>query len=386
MFYILKKIIYFFLVPFYKKKILFYVDPTFLGELISLIYIKSLQYNTKITVIIDPFKILSKKKYINLKIFLLAYREINGKKFNSIYNFFSYLFYRSVQYNPKFKSILEKGYEHNDPTTFKSLSDYKEKYFDFNENVKDDRLKKLLKEEFILFHCRDAEYKKKAYNIDMSYHDYRNEDLNRYENSLSSLSNEKNLKLIRFGSIGKQKCKNPAIYDYTFSQLRNETNDIHLMKNCKLYVGTGSGPDTLAINFQKPIVFINWVHLPNLFTFQSNVVAIFKKIYNKKEKKFIKFKDLLDLNFKLNKEKTPVGLYFKSQQYQYNDLEVINNSEDEIYYAVKEMLDYLEGRFNFDKETQNKFKQIYHQNNKNKINNRFFISEYFIKKNLDLFY
>ena len=88
MFYILKKIIYFFLVPFYKKKILFYVDPTFLGELISLIYIKSLQYNTKITVIIDPFKILSKKKYINLKIFLLAYREINGKKFNSIYNFF----------------------------------------------------------------------------------------------------------------------------------------------------------------------------------------------------------------------------------------------------------------------------------------------------------
>ena len=76
------------------------------------------------------------------------------------FTIFSYLFYRSVQYNPKFKSILEKGYEHNDPTTFKSLSDYKEKYFDFNENVKDDRLKKLLKEEFILFHCRDAEYKK----------------------------------------------------------------------------------------------------------------------------------------------------------------------------------------------------------------------------------
>ena len=52
---------------------------------------------------------------------------------------------------------------------------------------------------------------------------------------------------------------------------------------------------------------------------------------------------------------------------------MINNSEDEIYYAVKEMLDYLEGRFNFDKETQNKFKQIYYQNNKNKINNRFYL-------------
>ena len=62
------------------------------------------------------------------------------------------------------------------------------------------------------------------------------------------------------------------------------------MKNCKLYVGTGSGPDTLVINFQKPIVFINWVHLPNLFTFQSNVVAIFKKIYNKKEKNLLNLK------------------------------------------------------------------------------------------------
>ena len=64
---------------------------------------------------------------------------------------------------------------------------------------------------------------------------------------------------------------------------------------------------------------------------------------------------------------------------------MINNSEDEIYYAVKEMLDYLEGKFNFDKETQNRFKQIYYQNNRNKINSKFFISDYFIKKNLDLF-
>ena len=47
------------------------------------------------------------------------------------------------------------------------------------------------------------------------------------------------------------------------------------MKNCEIYIGTGSGPDILAINFQKPLVYINWIHPSNLFTFQNNVVVIF---------------------------------------------------------------------------------------------------------------
>ena len=41
------------------------------------------------------------------------------------------------------------------------------------------------------------------------------------------------------------------------------------MKNCDIYIGTGSGPDILAMNFQKPIVYTNWIHPPNLFTFQK---------------------------------------------------------------------------------------------------------------------
>ena len=85
----------------------------------------------------------------------------------------------------------------------------------------------------------------------------------------------------------RKKCNNENIFDYTFSEYRNQTNDLFLMKNCEIYIGTGSGPDILAINFQKPLVYINWIHPSNLFTFQNNVVVIFKKVFDKRKKIYI---------------------------------------------------------------------------------------------------
>ena len=68
-----------------------------------------------------------------------------------------------------------------------------------------------------------------------------------------------------------------------------------------------------------------------------------------------------------------------------SNLELIHNSEDEIYHAVDEMINYVNGNFEFDENLQNKFRSIYKKNMKNKINDKFFVSEYFIKKNLNLF-
>ena len=370
-----------------KGKKFYYINPSFLGAFTDLIYFNSTK--EKITLILDAKEILKKNPLVNINFFILAYEKINNKKFNFFENFINYLFFRIVRYDKKYKNFFVDFSFHNNTKVFevfKILSKKKIISFGFNEEIKDRIISDLTKKEILLFHCRDESYKKKVFETDLSYHDYRNEDLRIYENALNKVNKKKNYSTVRFGSIGEKKCqKENGIFDYTFSKFRNQFNDIHLMKNCKIYIGTGSGPDTLALNFQKPIVFINWIHLPNLFTFQNNIVAIFKKIYDKKEKKFLKFKDLLNLNFKLNKEKTPVGLYYRSQQYQLNNLEVINNSEDEIYNAVKEMLNYLDGRFNFDIKVQDKFREQYHKYNKNEISDKFFISEYFIKKNLDLF-
>ena len=157
------------------------------------------------------------------------------------------------------------------------------------------------------------------------------------------------------------------------------------MKKCDLYVGTASGPDILAINFQRPIVYVNWLHIPNLYSFQNNTVVIFKKLFDENKNQFINFNKLLDLNFKLNNEKLPVSLFQDTAQFKRNNLKVVDNTEEEIFHAVKEMLDFLDGKFSFNQELQLNFKKNFTKSTGNKFSESFFISEYFIKKNISLF-
>jgi putative glycosyltransferase (TIGR04372 family) len=369
--------------PLFKDKKFFYVNPSYLGSLSNLIYLMAI--NKKVTLILDAKEMLKKNSKINKKIFLIAYEKFNKKKFNTLENYFYYIFFRLVQYDKKYHIFFVKAFNHNDQEVFKNLYNYNKVSFDFKEKIKDENLLDLIKKEILIFHCRDAKFKKNISNNDMSYHNYRNENLTIYENAISRFKHNQNYELLRFGSIGENKCKKSSIFDYTFSNIRNETNDIHLIKNCKVYIGAPSGPDILAMNYQKPIVYINWIHLPNLFTFQKNTVVIFKKIYNKKKKEFISFQNLLNKNYFLNDKKTPVGLYDTSQQYENSELELIHNTEEEIYNAVNEMINFIDGKFKFNSDLQNRFKKIYYKNNNNLINENFFVSEYFIKQNLDLF-
>ena len=80
-----------------------------------------------------------------------------------------------------------------------------------------------------------------------------------------------------------------------------------------------------------------------------------------------------------------MGLYDTSQQYENSELELIHNTEEEIYNAVNEMINFIDGKFKFNSNLQHIFKKIYYKNNNNLINENFFVSEYFIKQNLDLF-
>ena len=73
-----------------------------------------------------------------------------------------------------------------------------------------------------------------------------------------------------------------------------------------------------------------------------------------------------------------------TEQFILNDLEVIDNTEDEIFHAVNEMNEYLEGRFIFNEASQNLFRNLYKKHINLPISQNFYISEYFIKKNINL--
>ena len=75
--------------------------------------------------------------------------------------------------------------------------------------------------------------------MNTNYHSYRNESFANYEKALSKFF-VKDFNIIRFGSKAEKKCNNENIFDYTFSEYRNQTTDLFLMKNCEIYIGTGS--------------------------------------------------------------------------------------------------------------------------------------------------
>ena len=124
-----------------------------------------------------------------------------------------------------------------------------------NIQNKDTNFTKLKNNNFLLFSCRDNAYKEKNHGTKLNYHSYRNESLINYEKSFVSL--KKQFNIVRFGSVVSEKIKDDGIFDYSFSEDRNEINDLWLMKNCYIYIGTGSGPHLLAMNYQKPIVYTN---------------------------------------------------------------------------------------------------------------------------------
>ena len=273
----IKKIIFLLFFIFFKKYKFIFINPSILGGLLTLIYLKSANKNIKI--IIDPLELFYKNKNVNLLIYKIAYKKLYGRKINYFLNLIFYIYYRSAKHTENLQKIIFKSYTHRDKEIYKSLSNQKDIYFDYEKNTDNPKIKNFFSKKYIIFHCRDSSYKKNTIkNFNFNYHNSRNEKLFTSENALSKLS--KSHEIIRFGSISEQKCTNKKIFDYTNSKIRNEKNDLLLMKRCNLYVGTGSGPDILAMNFQRPIVYVNWIHIPNLFTFQNNFVIIFKKFFD----------------------------------------------------------------------------------------------------------
>jgi putative glycosyltransferase (TIGR04372 family) len=372
---------------FINKKYKFYLlDLKFLGHLINFMYIKSL--NSKFNkIIFIPSQLLEKKNpYINYKIFLHAYRSIYKKKISFLSNLIYYIF---IKYNENYKKDTKFRIDFQwRPNQINKLSTVNKIFFDPKIKKKNNKkMEYILKSKYILFANRDIAFKNKMHpNLNFSHHDYRNEKLSSYENAVKKYSKYSNHEqFVRFGSIVEKNLQNKIIFNYPKSNFRSENNDLLLMKNCYFYTGTGSGPDMLALNYQRPIVYVNWTHLPNLFCYRGNIVVIFKKLLDLSSKKFLTYSKLMDPNFKKPFSDVPIGLYDKSAEFKKANLKLINNTHEEIFYAMKEMDLFLKKKFSFNLKLQSLFRKKFHKYTGKKVPNDFYISEYFIKKNKKLF-
>ena len=152
----------------------------------------------------------------------------------------------------------------------------------------------------------------------------------------------------------------------------------------KFNVIGNSGVAGISSILRKKIIYINLIplNLNNLSYCSPGSLILPKRIYNKEQKRFLSFKENININFDIHNEKDP---------YELNNLSVVNNSNNEILNTIVEM----EKLMLNEKDTEAKnlndiFWQSISDNNLEKINYlknvlKLTISKNFLKENQNLF-
>lgn len=190
------------------------------------------------------------------------------------------------------------------------------------------------KKKIICFIIRDNAYLNKHMPLsDMSYHNFRNYNLENYIPAIKKLI-ELNFFVFRMGSNSEHKInfKDTNLIDLPFSDFRTEFLDIFIGSKCFFTVSTSTGWDAVpAIMFRKPILLCPMVPIGNLFTFSSNYMITTSNFSNSTNK-YISQTEI----FKMN-----LANAFDSQEYLNSGFRQIENSKTEILNSVMDMIKFV---------------------------------------------
>ncbi|EKD73050.1 MAG: hypothetical protein ACD_45C00473G0004 [uncultured bacterium] len=213
---------------------------------------------------------------------------------------------------------------------------------------------------FVCLLVRDSNYLKMAVGqgIDFwSYHNIRDSDINNYKKAALYLA-EKGYYVIRMGKFVKEPLiiDHPRIIDYANHPLHCDLLDIYLAAYCHFIISTSTGLDCISQLFRRPLLFTDVFPLMDQLQFwYPCVLFIPKKLYDIKINKILSFRELKD-------RYNEVSMLEIQDRFKKDNIEVILNTEDEIFEAVCEM----ESRVNHtwvetdeDKSLQKKFLASY---------------------------
>ena len=233
--------------------------------------------------------------------------------------------------------------------------------------------------QYICILTRDNEYLRKVYPYkDLKGHDYRNCNIEDYKMCVEELI-KRDYYIIRMGLINKNVLEiNSSKYiEYADNMFASDFMDIYLSATCRFFISCGSGLDSIAEAFRRPILYVNYVPLEHIVTYDYKAITIFKKYWFKKGKKFLKFKEILDMG---------AGRFTDSQDYDDHDIEVVDNSSKEICDVCIEMDERLNGTWTTldeDEELQRRFWSLFQLSDLNKVfKSR--IGAQFLRDNLEL--
>ncbi len=169
-----------------------------------------------------------------------------------------------------------------------------------------------------------------------AYHNFRNSEIGTYKSAVCALI-EKGYFVIRMGSLVEHPLDidDDHFFDYGWSDRKCDFLDVWLTANCYFLISTSTGLDDVAIAFKRPIVFVNHLPVGDCRTGSSQYVELFKRLRDRKDGHWIGVSEQIARDLIHARS---------SKKFDDKEVDVVDNSEDEIREAILEMEKRIEGQ------------------------------------------
>jgi putative glycosyltransferase (TIGR04372 family) len=214
---------------------------------------------------------------------------------------------------------------------------------------------------FVCFHGRDSAYLDRTRLTNVAIHggwnwqDLRDVSIGNYVPAAEKLA-DLGYFAVRMGKYVKEPltCSNPRVIDYA-TQCQSDFMDVFLAARCLFFVGQNSGMIGLPMIFRKPVVMVNVFPMAHFLGHRcTDGIFITKKYYSEQRKRFLTFREILELRLGFLTLKDPQH----KELYDTLGLKIVENTPEEISEAVVEMHQRLHSAFTClaeDRELQNRF-------------------------------
>lgn len=174
---------------------------------------------------------------------------------------------------------------------------------------------------------------------------WRNADIHTYCMAIDYM-NSCGIQSVRMGAMVSKPFKKIGVVDYAFREY-DQLMDLYLSSHCKFFVSNLSGIITLPILGGKPIVIVDIALLTVRgdavpFLKRENCIAICKKMWDTRNKRFLTIREMLKYEMESASLDFNVG-EGTTRLYEAKGIIPIDNTQEEIAAAVKEMNERIDG-------------------------------------------
>ena len=261
------------------------------------------------------------------------------------------IYLRSSKHEIKINPFVESADLRDRDKEEKKINYFSEKQlengYNFLEKIGINKGKK-----FACLLVRDPAYVKSLFNdtYDLKYQKSGDDSNYRYSNPNNfKLASEflisKGYYVIRMGKTVSDSINinDDKFIDYAKSDYKNDFLDIFLASQCNLFLSTGAGLDVIAAIFDKPIIFVGNTQVAWTRSANKKQLTIFKHFKNSITGSYLSMNDIFSYN---------LALCENDKSFEDKNIELIENSPEEIKDAVIDMLNLIENNFELNIENK----------------------------------